>query len=129
MKRDDGDLRVSIMRNGRTARLEMPIAAECGVTVPVGFVTDFASVPRILWWAIPPWGPYSRAAVVHDYAYRFGSMPRAAADLNFLRMMSACGVGFATRTALYVGVRLFGGAYYNRRRASRRPRPGAEQCH
>ena len=26
------------------------------VDVDMGFVTDFASVPRVLWWALPKWG-------------------------------------------------------------------------
>jgi hypothetical protein len=35
--------------------------------VPLGFVTDFASVPRFLHWLVLPYGPYTRAAVLHDY--------------------------------------------------------------
>ncbi|MCO6401333.1 MAG: DUF1353 domain-containing protein [Verrucomicrobia bacterium] len=39
--------------------------------VPAGFLTDFASVPRILWPIIPiADGVYDPAAVVHDYAVR-----------------------------------------------------------
>jgi len=38
-----------------------------GVSVPIGFVTDGASVPRMLWWLFPPVGRYFLAAVVHDY--------------------------------------------------------------
>lgn len=38
-----------------------------GVEVPAGFVTDGASVPRLLWWLFPPTGRYFLAAVVHDY--------------------------------------------------------------
>jgi len=36
----------------------------------VGFVTDFASIPRPLWWLLPKWGKYGKAAVIHDYLYR-----------------------------------------------------------
>ena len=36
------------------------------VTVPTGFVTDFASIPRIFWSALRPDGEYAYAAVVHD---------------------------------------------------------------
>lgn len=36
-------------------------------TVPIGFVTDFASVPRFLRWLVEPYGPYTRAAVLHDW--------------------------------------------------------------
>lgn len=35
--------------------------------VPIGFVTDFATVPRILVWKTLPYGPYTRAAVLHDW--------------------------------------------------------------
>jgi hypothetical protein len=36
-------------------------------TVPVGFKTDFATVPRFLHWLVLPYGAYTRAAVLHDY--------------------------------------------------------------
>jgi hypothetical protein len=35
------------------------------VKVRKGFKTDFASVPRVLWWLCPPLGRYSKATVVH----------------------------------------------------------------
>ena len=37
------------------------------IDLPTGFVTDFASVPRPLWWLYPKWGKYGNAAVIHDY--------------------------------------------------------------
>ena len=40
--------------------------SEQWVTVPVGYLTDGASVPQLLWNLIPPWGSYGQAAVVHD---------------------------------------------------------------
>lgn len=36
------------------------------VAVPVGYVTDFATIPQIFWSIIPPWGKYGKAAVIHD---------------------------------------------------------------
>ena len=36
------------------------------VTVPAGYLTDGASVPKVFWNIIPPWGKYGQAAVVHD---------------------------------------------------------------
>ena len=36
-------------------------------TVPAGYRTDLATVPRIFWWAIPPTGAYEIAAVLHDW--------------------------------------------------------------
>ena len=69
--------------------------------IPAGFVTDFASVPRLLWPLIPSMGAYWYAALVHDWLYinRVGMAdfgphakfsPRAArllADLEFYRLM------------------------------------------
>jgi hypothetical protein len=39
------------------------------VTVPAGFVTDFASIPRPFWSILPTWGKYGPPAVVHDFLY------------------------------------------------------------
>jgi hypothetical protein len=36
------------------------------VHVPMGYLTDGASVPRFFWNIIPPWGRWGQAAVVHD---------------------------------------------------------------
>lgn len=44
------------------------------VDIPVGFVTDFASVPRILWTILPPWGKYGKAAVIHDWLFSKNTM-------------------------------------------------------
>ena len=37
------------------------------IFVPAGFLTDGASVPRLFWNMIPPWGQYGQAAVLHDW--------------------------------------------------------------
>lgn len=37
------------------------------VTVPKGFITDGASVPRIFWWFLDPATELFEAGVVHDY--------------------------------------------------------------
>lgn len=42
------------------------------VTVPKGYITDGASVPRPLWSIIPPWGKYGQAAILHDYLCDYG---------------------------------------------------------
>lgn len=42
------------------------------ITVPAGFVTDLASVPRPVWSVYPPDGPWVKAAVVHDFLYDTG---------------------------------------------------------
>ena len=44
------------------------------VYVPAGYLTDGASVPRLLWPLIPPWGAYGQAAVVHDIVCEYLSI-------------------------------------------------------
>ena len=40
------------------------------VDVPDGFLTDGATIPRGLWWLLPPLGEYSQATSLHDYLCR-----------------------------------------------------------
>ena len=37
------------------------------ITVPAGFVTDLASIPRVVWSFFPPDGPWVKGAVIHDF--------------------------------------------------------------
>ena len=50
-----------------TEELQYRTAAGQVIRVPVGFPTDLASIPRLLWRVFPPFGRYTRAAVVHDW--------------------------------------------------------------
>ncbi len=43
------------------------------IIVPEGFVTDFNSIPRVLWNILPP-DEDGEAAVLHDYLYRYGRL-------------------------------------------------------
>lgn len=91
------------------------------ITVPSGFVTDFASIPRAVWWLYPPYGPtWGKAAVVHDYLYATqldpngNPIPRKWADQIFLEAMKVLGANWFRRTAMYQAVRWFaGGAWKN----------------
>ncbi|MGY1773491.1 DUF1353 domain-containing protein [Blastococcus sp. SYSU D00813] len=81
-----------------------------------GFPTDLATVPRIFWALLPPQGVYERAAVLHDWlcvelarAHRDRRPPMVSSrdvDGLFRRVMRECGVGFATRWLMWLGVRL-----------------------
>lgn len=51
------------------------------VTVPPGFKTDFASVPRPFWFWLAPWGRHGRAAIVHDFLYQLGAVTNPLAPL------------------------------------------------
>ena len=88
------------------------------ITIPATFVTDFASVPRILWRIAPPaTGKHIRAALVHDWLYRTPgvNVTRAQADGIFLAIMEMDGVAWATRQALYMGVRVGGASSFKTR--------------
>lgn len=78
------------------------------VTVPHGFVTDFASVPRLFWSMLPPMGRYGYAAVFHDFAYWEQNVSRAEADALFRDTMIELQVSTWTRHLLYYSVRWFG---------------------
>ena len=78
------------------------------VNVPVGFLTDFASVPRAFWWLLPRWGRYGNAAVIHDFLYWEQGRTRKEADRIFLEGMEVLGVSGLIRYTLFAAVRLFG---------------------
>lgn len=46
------------------------------INVPKGLVTDLASVPRIFWNIIPPNGPYTKPAILHDYLCNMNTLTR-----------------------------------------------------
>jgi Protein of unknown function (DUF1353) len=88
--------------------------------VPVGFVTDFATVPDFLVWMVNKTGKgYTRAAIVHDWlitseipAHRVTSRDT---DGIFRRIMREEGVAFPKRWIMWAGVRC--GSLGNKRRS------------
>lgn len=102
-------------------RLEQTLRYEVGslgsgniINVPAGFETDGASVPRLLWWLLPTWGSYSRAAAVHDFIITFveegrplpNAPDRLTCDRIFWEATRVCGTPFILRALLYAGVRI-----------------------
>ena len=81
------------------------------ITVPAGFECDFASVPRIPVAFMFFGDEAHKAAVVHDYLYRYASVKREVADKVFFEAMTISGVGWK-RYPMFWGVRLFGGFCY-----------------
>ena len=82
------------------------------ITVPEGFVTDFASVPRapLTYWLFGGIG--DEAAVVHDFLYERGLVTREQADDVYLEALQACGVAKWRRLAMWTAVRAFGSSRY-----------------
>ena len=79
------------------------------VVVPTGFITDFASIPRIFWQLLPSDGIYTYPAVIHDYLYWSQHTERKTADKIFRYAMQDFNVDDSTVTAIYTAVRLGGG--------------------
>jgi hypothetical protein len=83
------------------------------ISVPEGFETDFASIPRFFHRLLPKNGDYDAAAVVHDWLYATGDFSKDTADRVFLEAMKCLGVSAWKRTSMYQAVNLFGFAAWN----------------
>src|SRR5438105_313770 len=93
--------------DGGTFVVVEPLSYESAVlggvlTVPAGFPTDFASIPRGLWSILPPIGKYDAGAVCHDKLYRDGTfdgraIERRIADRVLREAMDVCGVNRSQR--------------------------------
>lgn len=77
--------------------------------VPEGYVTDFASVPRIAVWLVPSYGRYTAPAILHDYlltdALKAGRVTSNDADGLFRRAMREMGVPPIRRWLMWTAVR------------------------
>src|SRR4051812_14480980 len=103
----------------------MPSGATFSITVPPGFVTDLASIPRWAWAVLPPDGPWVKAAVIHDFLYatkgdgvwkkhstgnpRPEAYSRAEADGILRDAMRDRHVGVLARNVIWAAVRIGGG--------------------
>lgn len=94
--------------------------SSCGtVTVPTGFVTDGASIPRAFWNLFSPFDEYFGAALIHDFLYSKRSdmhfmVERWMADEIFKEAMWNIGLPWYKRETIYRAVRMFGGSSFKR---------------
>ena len=82
------------------------------ICVPTGFITDLASVPRLLWPIVNPTGSrISRGAVVHDYLYRSAAMrekyKRKDADRIIRNAIKAAGGPSSRAFIVWLALRMF----------------------
>src|SRR5262249_36735163 len=99
--------------DGRNWIVREPLTYRIGisqdsVTVPVGFVTDLASIPPALQSFIRQNGPYLLPAVVHDYLYWKQTCTRDQADRILLLAMIEHDVPAAQLFAIYQAVHFAG---------------------
>jgi hypothetical protein len=77
--------------------------------VPRGYITDMASIPRLLWALYSPFGRYGNAAILHDFLYSSEMFSRPVCDGLFRYAMAVSGVNIIRRNIMYWAVRRFGG--------------------
>ena len=86
------------------------VAEDCYVSefnfiIIKGSVTDLTSVPRWLWWLIPPHGKTKRASILHDYLIRNGK-DRTYSDIVYLYFLIK-EVGFGQAIVMYLAINIF----------------------
>lgn len=101
------------MDDGRW-RLIAPLVYQSDVakmtfTVPTGFVTDLASVPRIPIAYLLAGGTSNEASVVHDFIYSTHPVPRDTADAVLKEASLLTGVPKWRAWLMWAGVRIGGG--------------------
>jgi len=99
------------------------------VDVPAGFVTNFASTPRLTWPILPPTGRYSQVAATHDKLFRapvirsaHSARPCTLGEANriFVNGSKVLGVSWPVRRLMFRMLQAFSGAAWNRYRAADR---------
>lgn len=95
--------------------------ADSRIIVPPGFVTDFASVPRVpvAFWLFGDTA--HAAAVVHDWLYTTGIFPKETADSVFLEAMLASGMSRWRAYPMYLGVKFGGDTAWKEHRNNHSP--------
>ena len=86
------------------------------IVVPIGFQTNFASVPRIPIAFLLAGDTAQKSATVHDYLYSGieGGFSRKRADAILLQAMKEEGLWWWRRSLMWFGVRLFGSFFFEK---------------
>lgn len=82
------------------------------ITVPVGFETDLASVPRLPVVYLLTGATGNEAAVIHDYLYTMQPCTRAQADEVFYEALLAAGAPRWRAWLMWAGVRAGGASHW-----------------
>ena len=97
----------------------------CRIEVPPKFMTDYASIPSILWWFGKPWGKHGMAAVIHDWLYWEQEIPgwdnfeRKHADDIFHKCMLESHVNKHRARFMYWAVKYCGKGAWNGNKTKR----------
>jgi len=88
------------------------------VMIEKGFITDLASIPRILWPIVSPLRSTTvTPSILHDWLYyKPGGRSRLLVDDIYYASLLANGLSKGSAYRYYLSVRLFGWRYFNKRR-------------
>lgn len=81
--------------------------------LPTGYTTNGPSVPRWLWWLIPPHGRSFLASAIHDACYEYQYFSRKESDRLFLELLKQSNLPFWQPYLMYWYVRLLGWYTWN----------------
>jgi len=101
----DVRLLVTFSEDGRISRT-------VSIVVPRAFVTDLASVPRILEPIFSITGNNLTPAIIHDYLYAVGALSKKESDKVFYVLMLNYGVKKWRAKLMFWAVKFFGGSSY-----------------
>ncbi len=94
------------------------------ITVPIGFYTDFASVPRIGIIYSMLGDTAHEPAVIHDWIYYSAIVTREIADEVLMEAMKVIGIPWWRRYPIYWGVRIGGWHAWDQHRKDGHPEEG-----
>ena len=83
-------------------------------TIPAGYVSDGASVPRFFWRILSPSidGRTLVSSIIHDYEYENGIGTRGGADYDYAVRLYENNYGLIKSSLTYIGVRVGGGSHW-----------------
>lgn len=68
---------VSVLPDGKRWRLVRPFTYHLGsefsrtfIRVSRDFLTDWASIPKFIFWLLPWWAKFNKSAILHDWLYQ-----------------------------------------------------------
>ena len=87
------------------------------LTIPELYKTDLASIPRIFWNIVSPArSEFMSAAILHDFLYScHDNLSRKEIDDIFFNLLIDNGVSKKEALFFYLGVRMFGGEFFQGR--------------
>jgi hypothetical protein len=84
------------------------------IIVPINYISNGASIPKLLRGIYSQQGVYIMPSIIHDYLYDNKLYLREFADKQFLLDMGKTGTGQFTKWLFYYIIRIFGKSNYNK---------------